>query len=66
MEETETKVEIKVLTDDEAWGKGLVQKALAMCEEGDLLVGIVQSRGGYYAVICTVKGAKRYLQHFKL
>jgi hypothetical protein len=62
MEETE----IKVLTDDEAWSRGLVQKALAMCEENDLLVGVVADHGKYYAVICTVKGTRRYLQRFKL
>jgi hypothetical protein len=58
--------EVRVLTDDEAWSKGLVKKALAKCEENDLLVGIVADHSGYFAVIYTVKPRGRYLQRFKL
>jgi hypothetical protein len=54
------------LTDEEAWSKGLVKKALAICEEGDLLVGIVADHSKYFAVIYTVKPRRRYLQRFQI
>jgi hypothetical protein len=58
--------EPRVLTDDEAWKLGLTQRALAMCEEGDLLVGIVQSRGEYLAVIYTEIEGRRYADIYPL
>jgi hypothetical protein len=58
--------EPRVLTDEEAWKLGLVRRALAMCEEGDLLVGIVRSRGEYLAVIYTEKGGRRYADIYPL
>jgi hypothetical protein len=56
--------EVRVLTDDEAWSKGLVQKALQKCESEDLLVGFVKDHNKYYAIIYTVKPRRRYLQRF--
>jgi hypothetical protein len=58
--------EVRVLTDDEAWSKGLVKKALAICEEGDLLVGIIQSGDEYLAVIYTEKEGRRYADIYPL
>jgi hypothetical protein len=44
----------RVLTDDEAWEKGLVKRALSLLREGDLLVGIViDGKGKPLAVIYT-------------
>jgi hypothetical protein len=66
MAEAQIKAQIKVLTDDEAWKLGLPRKALALCEENDLLVGFIQDNRKYYAIIYTVKPRRRYLRHIKL
>jgi hypothetical protein len=58
--------DVRVLTDEEVWSKGLDQKALAKCEPEDLLVGFVKDHSKYYAILYTVKPRRRYLHRLEL
>jgi hypothetical protein len=44
----------RCLSEGEAWDRGLTQKALALCGDGDILVGVIQNgQGEFLAVIYT-------------
>jgi hypothetical protein len=44
----------RVLSEDEAWERGLTQEGISLCGEGDLLVGVViDGKGRPFAVVYT-------------
>jgi hypothetical protein len=46
----------RCIPEGEAWDRGLTQKALALCEDGDILVGVVEdSEGKPFAVVYTIR-----------
>jgi hypothetical protein len=44
----------RCLSEGEAWDRGLTQKALALCGDGDILVGVIlDGKGRPFAVVYT-------------